>query len=148
MRSNLTIATLLAAAIGLTSPALAGHLEGDLDDLDAELIAEPQTWRLVVEYEVEIEDARPGDAFDLVFHISENGYVLPDAQGRPYQIVIPLDQPTEIDDDEMTFESRFSVQIGYNSFQDPDHLRLHARLIPRGYNHPLDKESTGIDCDD
>lgn len=139
---------MLVTAFAAAVPVLAGGAEADIDDLDAKLVPEAQTWRLLVKYDVEIEDCRPGEVFDLVFHISENGRILPDAQGRPFQIVIPLTAPTEIDDDELTFKSRFHLPIGYQSFREPDELRLHARVMVRGGHRPLDRESTGIDCDD
>lgn len=92
----------LSAFLGVPEPARASHhkLDVDIDDLDAEIRWDGQKWSLRVKYEVDIENAAPGEAFDLVLNlVSRSG------SGQPVQIVVPLVTPSEVDDDEFEYKS-------------------------------------------
>jgi hypothetical protein len=119
----------------------------DIEKLKGEVWRSPDEWLLRVRYEVEIEDWRRGDAFELVAYVTEDGYRLANPAGQPVEFVIPLDRPSEVDDDELEFESSFTVRLPERSFRDPDRLRLHGMVVFAGDSLPLEKEDTSIKYD-
>ena len=130
------LATLILAALPTT--AVAGHRKGrdradvDLDRLKAELRCHRGQWRLDIEYEVEIEDAWPGERFELEVEIIERdrGSVLRDEQGAPISIIIPLDCPADVDDDEVTYQGWLTERL-------PVHLLVKRRELYEGLRFSL-----------
>ena len=144
-RKWLTAAMLLLAAwpAGL---AASDHRHGssrgevDIEDLDAEIRWDGEKWRLVVEYDIEIEDDFMGQAFDLVLNLFNKSR--PD---QPVQIIVPLTQPSEVDDDELTYESKVIARIDPSLIGDPDRLRLIGMAVRRGGGEVMDREQTSVD---
>ena len=106
--------------------------EADIESLRGDLQYARGNWRLRVQYDVEIEDARRRDRFDLVLTVLERGCPLLDRWGRPVRFVIPLNRPTKIKRDEITFERRVTVQLPDGSIGNPKRLRLVAEVVRAG----------------
>lgn len=116
----------------------------DMDSLKGELFRVDGEWQLEVRFDVEIEDYRPADRFDLILYVSEKGYRLADEKGRPIEYVIPLDRPTQVDDDELEFEHRVTLSVPDGAFRNPKRLRLHGRVVFQGEEHPLAHKDKSI----
>jgi hypothetical protein len=115
------------------------RLDVDIEDLDADIRWDGQKWSFRVEYDVEIENVAPGEAFDLVLNVI-------DRTGRvqPIQIVVPLVTPSEIDDDELEYESSVIARFDPTLVSDPKKLRVRAEVVPRGGGVVLDHEETSV----
>lgn len=140
------IATLLAA---LTAAASAGQrdLDVDIDELSGELARGEHEWLLEVRYEVEVEGATAAGPFDLVLNVSEHDRLLTDGERRPLVFAIPLDRPTDVDDDEAEYEGTVMVSLPRDSFVDPDDLELVGRVYVRGDDRPVAHDDDDIDYD-
>ena len=115
----------------------------DIDSLDARLRGGWGRWHLSVAYEVETEDAAPGQ-FDLIIRITHRGRLLLDRTGRPITFVVHLDRPTEADDDELTYEGRFTGPLPLGPYVHPKHLKIQAQVIDRQTNRPLDHKHKSV----
>lgn len=122
-------------------PVSRSRVEVDIEDLDAEIRWDGEKWRLVVEYDVEIEHASAGDSFDLVLNLFNKSR--PD---QPVQIVVPLTQPSEVDDDELEYESNVVARLDPNLVIDPHKLRLCGLVVRRGGGEIMDEKTTSVDC--
>ncbi len=144
------LATLLAGM--LTTAAGADHgfrrrsrADADIDKLKAELRPARGGWQLLVKYEVEIEDARRGEAFDLVLELTtRRGRPLRDRNGRPLTLVIPLGHPSDVDDDEVEFEDTFVTRLPAGKFRLPKGVKLRAEVVRLQDNRVLDAKRTSI----
>lgn len=121
------------------------RVDADIDDLDADLVRDRGGWRLMVEYEVEIEDARRGERFDLVLTLTERGRPVLDRRHRPWTIVVPLNRPVRVKRDEVTFKRRISVRLGHRSFHNPKKLKIHAEVVRVSDGRVLDDDSESVD---
>ena len=146
------LATLILAVLPTTAGA--GHQKDsdrcradvDLDKLKAELRCHRGQWRLDVEYEVEIEDAWPGERFELEIEIIERGRgsVLRDEQGAPISIIIPLDSPADVDDDEATYEGWLTERLPREAVRRPKKLRIAGAVFRCGDDRPLDQKESRV----
>lgn len=118
--------------------------EVDIDSLKGELLRAKHGWELAVRFDVEVEDYRPADRFELVLYVSEKGYPLADDKGRRIEYVIPLDRPTDVDDDELEFKHRVTLSVPDGVFRSPKRLRLHGRVVLQGEEHPLAHKNKSI----
>ena len=66
------------------------------------------------------------------------------AAGVPMTFVVPLDYPTEVDDDEFEYESQVVLDMPEGVYIDPRAMRLHAVITPRGGDHVLDHDDASI----
>lgn len=153
MQRAILIRGLAISAMGLLRPdsALAGishygheRAEADIEDLDAELRYLGEEWDLSVDYEVEIEDARRGQQFDLVFSLRERSRGALTPRGKAMRIIMPLDRPVELDDDEMEFSGCIGARLPRDLIRRPDRLRIHAAVVPRGGGPALDTETESV----
>ncbi|HRR85332.1 MAG TPA: hypothetical protein P5316_10000 [Phycisphaerae bacterium] len=136
---------LLGSAAAWASGLEAGYrsscrTEADIEDLDAEIRWDGEKWRLLVEYDVEIEHAGAGESFDLVLSLFDKH-----SRKEAAQIVVPLVQPTEVDDDEVEYESTVEARIDARLVGDPKRLRLRAMVVYRGGGTVLDEKETSVD---
>lgn len=92
---------------------------------------------IFVEYKVEIEHPCPEQTFDLVLQIRHRENVL-------MEVVVPLDQPTEVDDDEIEFKGGFEGQFGVVVLEDRSHLRIEGRLVERASGQTMDRDSERV----
>ena len=143
----------LAVVLATTpSSAFAGHRYGyfgsdgevDLESLKGRLYYAPDEWKLHVRYDVEVEDAYCRDSFDLVLYVIDRGRPVLDSTGRPIQIVVPLDRPTEIDDDELEFEGRFVVGLPHCSDYTVPDLRLQGVVVRRSDGLRFDQKERRV----
>jgi hypothetical protein len=137
----MSLAMILAALAGTAEPARASHsrLDVDIEDLDAEIRWDGEKWSFHVEYEVEIKHAAPDQAFDLVLNLISKSN-----NGQPVQIVVPLVTPSKMKDDKVEYKSTLAARIDSALIGEPDRLKVHAVVVPRGGGEVLDKESTSV----
>ena len=131
-----TLALVTLAAQPAMSLAGGGRLwhdrnraEADIESLRGDLRYAHGDWRLRVQYDIEIEDARRRDRFDLVLTVLERGRPLLDRRGRAVRFVVPLNRPTKIKRDEITFRRQMTIQLPDGSFDSPKRLRLVAKVV-------------------
>lgn len=118
--------------------------EADIESLRGDLRYAHGDWRLRVQYDIEIEDARRRDRFDLVLTVLERGRPLLDRRGRPVRFVVPLNRPTKIKRDEITFRRQVTIQLPDGSFDNPKRLRLVAKVVRADSGRVLDREGESI----
>ncbi len=147
------IGTLAAVALGgfAVPTARADHedypkprVKIDFESLKGELRWSRGEWQLRIKYDVEIEKYERGDRFELVLYVSEHGEVVRDDEGKPIEWVVPLDRPSEIDDDELEFESRITVYRPGDSIRYPKKLRINGIVYQDGYELPLKRKIKSI----
>lgn len=135
----------LAVLAALAAPGRADdRLEVDIDSLKAELWRSGGEWLLDVRYEIEIEDFAPRERFELILYLTERGRVLTDPDGRPLEIVVPLDEPSEVDDDELEFEAGLTVPLPDRALRDPRKLKIHATVVHAGRDAPLEHKKKSV----
>ena len=120
------------------------RLDVDFDSLKAELFRVEGEWLLEVRYEVEIEDYNPGDRFELIFYVAQRKQVLLDDERRRIEYVIPLDNPTDVDDDELEFEQQVTLTLPEGAFRNPRRLKLHALVVYQGQHEALKHKDRSI----
>jgi len=140
--------TISAGILLLAAQANADHREKradvDIDSLKAEIYPERHGWRVGVRYEVEVEDYYGKKPLLLVMNLRERGRVLTERDGRPIEIVVPLDRPTEIDDDELEFEDSISVSLDEHVVCYPGSLRIEATVVDPHTNRPLERKQRSV----
>lgn len=151
MRPKNGTATAMILTLGLCGTAATADHErnrkrpdADIDSLRADIWYGRGGWLLRVRYEIEIEDFRPGERYELVIRLTERGCKLVDRKGRPIEIVVPLDRPTEVDDDELEFEGVLTVRLPARVLSNPKRLRIHAAVVPEGGVRPLDRKDRSV----
>lgn len=114
--------------------------EADIESLKGRAYLTQEGWDVHVSFDVEIEDAHRDERFDLVFRIrAKDGH-----GGPPMQAVVPLDHPTDVDDDELEFEGRTVLRLPHDIVYPGEKLRIDAYVYVRGSNRPLDHEDTTV----
>ena len=150
LQTGLVVTMAILAADGATAEA--GHrdrynrrrVDVDIDSLRGELRYGRSGPELYVRYEIEIEDASPYDAFDLVLHVTEHGRRVTDHHGRPITFILPLQHPSDVDDDEIEFRDRAVLRLIGGRIRNVRHLRLHAEVVRRGERRTLDHKDTSV----
>ena len=150
LQTGLVATMAILAADGATAEA--GHrsrysrqrVDVDIDSLKSELWYGRSGPELHVRYEVEIEDASPYDAFDLVLHVTERGRRVTDHHGRPITFILPLQYPSDVDDDEIEFRDRVVLRLIGGRIHNAKRLRLHAEVVRRGTQRALDHKDTSV----
>jgi len=144
----------MALLAGAAVPAVAeasgrhhrrSHADADIESIDARLRYVGGAWRLNIRYEIEIEDASRRDRFDLVLSVVEQGRRLRDRHGRPMTIVIPLDRPTKVDDDEIEFERSITLRIPAGAIDRPSRLRVIAKVVEARSGRVLDRDKESVE---
>jgi hypothetical protein len=120
------------------------HTEADIESLSGSLQYVRGNWQLGVRYDVEVEDANRRDRFNLAMTVLERGRPLLDRWGRPVTIVVPLDRPTKIERDEITFNRQATIRLPDGSIGNPKQLRLVAKVIRADNGRVLDQEEESI----
>ena len=92
LKSLPILATVMSAGLMSGQAARADHVDVDIDRLKAEIRQDTHGWRVFVDYQIEIEDARRYDRFELLLTFSERGRPLVDRLGRPIEVAIPLQE--------------------------------------------------------
>ena len=134
----------------LTVVAFAGdrhhrHPDVDIESLKSELRWINGEWLLEVHYEVEVEDywPLPGE-LELILTITEHSRTLVDHTGNPIEFIVPLEYPSEEDDDELEFEDRITITLPQQAIGDPKHLRLESVIVRVSDGYPLDRKDKSI----
>ncbi len=155
---NLILATSLTVL--LASPAFAdrgGRRHGprhggyhgsradvDIESLKAKMIGGWNDATVRVRCKVEIEDAWPGERFDLMLRVTERGRELSDRRGRPVRVRVPLNRPTDIDDDEFEFDERFELPLPNGAHWNAKRLRIWAKVVGRNSGQVFDRDDASI----
>jgi len=100
----------------------------DIDELSAELRVLRIHPEITACYEVEIEDARPGETFTLELRLHVRGRTLRDVTGRPMAISIPLRIQSHCAD-EVKFKDRIKLRLKPLATCDLRDVRIEARVI-------------------
>ncbi len=101
----------------------------DFDSLHAELRPRGREWELRVEYDVQIEDPTPGERFVLLLTLTDRGVPLVDEKERPLTIELPLDRPSDVDDDEIDFEGGARIGLPIESIRAPWDVCLRGEIV-------------------
>lgn len=124
-----------------------GRADADIDSLDASLRQTRGGWLLRVDFEIEIEDACRSERFSLLLRVTEQGRPTLDREGRPIVFEIPLDRPTDIDDEELEFERSVVLTLPGGAIWNPDKLKLEAKVIATRDGRVLDRDDESIEYD-
>lgn len=120
------------------------HTEADIESLSGNVRYANGNWQLGVRYAVEIEDAHRRDRFNLAMTVVERGRPLLDRRGKPLSVVVPLNRPTKIDRDEITFNRQAVLRLPNGAIGNPKRLRIVARVVRAGDGRILDQEVESI----
>ena len=143
----ITLALAGVAAFG-NPVARAGHHprrpDIDIEKLRPEIWRGGSDWALRIRYKVEIENPPVGERFDLVLRLTERGRVVRGPEGRPIEIIVPLRRPSEIEHDEIEFESTVRAVVDGAAICNPKHLRAVAIVVPAGGGPVLDHKDHSV----
>ncbi len=145
--SALSAVLFSAIAIGAASADDKRHEwpEVDIDSLSASMRYYDGRWHVSVKYEVEAEaeDGVPDD-LRLVLYFTERGRVVTDPKCEPIEFVVPLDRPSEVDDHEIEFEDRITLELPDRSFRDPRRLKVNAVAVYGSEGRSLDRKDRSV----
>lgn len=124
-------------------------IDVDIESLKPELQFDHREgqWWLKVRYDVETKYA-PNGQFDLVVELHERGAPLLDERGEPVHFAVVLDRPTDVDDEELEYESRFEVALPSGLAFHPEKLKAHGVVVDRQNGDVLDIKRESVDFDD
>ncbi|MFO0839741.1 MAG: hypothetical protein U1D55_14600 [Phycisphaerae bacterium] len=131
MRTALACLAICAAV----QPAMAGDhhhrraSEVDFDSLKAEVHPFGREWEIRVSYCVQVEHPAPGERLTLQLTPVECGAPLLDDKDRPVTIEVPLDRPTDVDDDELEFKGGLRIALPIESIRFPDEIELRGDVV-------------------
>jgi hypothetical protein len=139
---------MFAAALVLAGLTAAGTFAGPIKikRLKAEVTPGQEMWAVEARYEVRIKNAC--GPFQLVLFATDRNRTIVDCDGRPIEVVIPLDQPTSIHKEEMRFAGRACLRVFRAPNWDCKHLRLHAVVTCVDDWRPLAEKSTKLKVKD
>jgi hypothetical protein len=115
----------------------------DIDSLKASMRYYDGSWHVSVKYEVEVEDGVPSD-LRLVLYFTDRGRTVLDPKGAPIEFIVPLDEPSEVDDDEIEFEETITLELPDRSFRNPRRLKVHAVAVYGPEGRSLDRKDRGV----
>ncbi len=118
--------------------------EADIEELEARMYLDRGVWRLNVAFEVEAEDARPGQ-FDLVVQLREKGRRILDRRGRPIEFIVPLNRPVKIKRDEAEFRGNFSATISLDAIGRAKNVRVEAIVIDRSTGRAVEQDDAKVE---
>ncbi len=117
----------------------------DIDELSARIQRAGADWRLDVDYQVDIDHAgRSAEPLQLVLSVRDDEGVLADPEGRPFEVMIPLDRPSDVDDDEFEFEAGTALSLPDGAFAWPHRLVLEGIVLDPRDSAVLDRDSTRV----
>lgn len=138
---------LAIAGLATVPPALADHgkcckIEVDIDELDADLYPDGDSWLLKVRYEVDVEDACRGERLELRLKFEDDDHCLVDDQGRALCEIVPLVHATHCDGDELTFSGCAEIRLPRGAVCHPGDFDVNASVTRAGESCSLDSEDT------
>ncbi len=144
-RSRRALLSVLAVIVSGAAWADDGRPEVDIDSLKASIWYDDGRWHIHVKYEVEAEaeDGVPDD-LRLVLFFKERGRVVADPKGEPIEFVVPLDRPSEVEDDEIEFEDTITLELPDRSFRNPCRLKVNAVVVYGPEGRSLDRKSRSV----
>lgn len=139
-------ALIIASAAAAPAPADDERRERpdvEIDSLKASMRYYDGSWHVRVKYEVEVEDGVPSD-LRLVLYFTERGRTVLDPTGEPIEFIVPLDEPSEVDDDEIEFEETITLELPDRSFRNPRRLKVHAVAVYGPEGRSLDRKDRSV----
>ncbi len=134
------------AALGLSTVALADdhYLKAEIDDLSARITPAGTEWNISVAYEVEVRTRQSPADLALVLQLEYNRQLLFTEDNRPFEVVVLLDRPSEVDDDELTFEGSLSFSVPANQVTHYRDLRIIGQVYPDPQSPALDRDDARV----
>lgn len=117
-------------------------IEVDIDELDADLFPDGDSWLLRVRYEVDIEDACRGEQLELQLTFEDDDRRVVDTEGRALCEVIPLAIPRSCHGDEQTFAACAEFRLPRGAVCHADDFEVLASVTRAGESCSLDSEDT------
>lgn len=114
--------------------------------LKAEALPGREMWSVEASYEVRVKNAC--GPLQLVLFATDRNRTIVDCDGRPIEIVIPLDQPTSLHGEEMRFAGRTCLRVFRTPDWDRKHLRLRAVVTYVNDERPLAEKSAKLKVKD
>lgn len=147
---GLVLANVLALVVphALADRDYAPRPDADIERLKGSLVSLGDRWRADIDYKVEVE-GRWAHRTPLVLSllVTDDQGVLTDPSGRPIEAQIPLDRPSDIDDDELQYEAGIALDIPNGAFPYPDRLQVEARVIDERDGAVMDHDRSRIRFD-
>lgn len=138
---------LMCAACALHAAQADERIDVDVDVYGSEVYATPRGVELRVQYEVDVElDDKHGRLPPLVLRLlpMDDDFLFEDADGNVLEVVLPLDRPRRVDDEEFTFKGRVIIPLP-DGF-DPHQLKVEGAVFVEGQERSLDDDSTSARC--
>lgn len=117
-------------------------VEVDVDELDADLFPDGDSWTLKVRYEVDVEDACRNEQFDLRLRFEDDDRCVIDEEGRAFGEAVRLSHPNSCDSDEQTFAGSLEIRLPPGAVCHPRDFEVHASVTRVGDPCVLDSEDT------
>lgn len=118
--------------------------EVEIDSLDASACFDAGHARVGVRYEVEIEKAGRGGAFELILSLHEDGRLLVDEFGQPVATVISLTLPYRMKKDDIEFRGRAMLRMPLiDAFDGRISVLAEVVRVPDG--RVIDRSRTDVD---
>lgn len=149
-RRTIATATLAIALLGATAAANADHnkrFRGKRDadvDVKAKLNFHRGAAQLNVKIEAEIEGRFLNDRYNVVLTIAPSQRGFGARFVRPQQVIVPLNPPKDIDDDEIEFEQRATILLPINLARFGNSLVVRADLVSVTTGRTLDRDTSFV----
>lgn len=136
------LGAVVALGLGLAALPASADEVADLEGLRADLYPDGSDWVVKVRYDVELEGAHPEDRYLLALQFSDDDCRVMDAEGRPVEVVVPLERPTGVDAHELVFRNAVEARLPGGAVRRPHALRVHGAVLREGESHIRDEKST------
>lgn len=121
--------------------------DADIESIKASLDWAEGEWCLSVRFEVELEDFRSCDAFDLVVTPLHRGQPLADPAGQTLGMAAPLpiaDRCDDDDDDEVELDDGVSMRLAEGLICDPHCVKVFVEVVNRATGRVLDDDTVRV----
>lgn len=117
-----------------------------IKSLTGVLIEVETAWTLDVRYRVQVEDWSPQHSYSLHLHLMQDDSPVSDVDGRPIELVLPLEDPYDTDRHDSDFKGTFRARISKSDMVDPEKMQLKlfgtlldpaGRIVARGWDYRI-----------
>ncbi len=109
----------------------------DIDELNVRVERDATGWLFEIDYEIEVEHYRRFGPLEFVVTIEHDGLVVANDAAQPVQFVLPLDSPTDYDDDDVEFKDRLVFAVSDASRLPVDRLEAVGAVYADAGDYPL-----------
>ncbi len=117
-------------------------VNADVDELDADLFPDGDSWTLKIRYEVDVEDACRNHSVELRLRFEDDDRCVIDGEGRALGEVVQLSRPSSCEDDEQTYSGCVEIRLPRGAVCHPRDFEVHASVTRAGDACVLDREDT------